>query len=90
MLYQTDSVKTTQFSLEFYSTSYAGIRIGPVVKRDVMKASIMLEHQSDNNKSERCFNDFCYRFFVFIILWAFFIFEVSLGRRADLHDFSVI
>lgn len=29
------------------SLQYAGIRIGPVVKRDVMKASIMLEHQSE-------------------------------------------
>lgn len=25
---------------------YSGIRIGPVVKKDVMKASIMLEHDS--------------------------------------------
>lgn len=30
-----------------FSLQYAGIRIGPVVKRDVMKASIMLEHQSE-------------------------------------------
>jgi hypothetical protein len=29
------------------SFQYAGIRIGPVVRRDVMKASIMLEHKSE-------------------------------------------
>ena len=25
---------------------YAGVKIGPVVKRDVMKASVMLEHET--------------------------------------------
>lgn len=30
----------------FLLLQYAGIRIGPVVKKDVMKASIMLEHDS--------------------------------------------
>lgn len=30
----------------FFLLQYAGIRIGPVVKKDVMKASIMLEHDS--------------------------------------------
>ena len=25
---------------------YAGVKIGPVVKRDVMKASVMLEHEA--------------------------------------------
>lgn len=35
----------TPFSIvPFNSLQYAGIRIGPVVKRDVMKASTMLEH----------------------------------------------
>ena len=24
---------------------YAGVKVGPVVKRDVMKASVMLEHE---------------------------------------------
>lgn len=32
--------------LQFFLLQYAGIRIGPVVKKDVMKASIMLEHDS--------------------------------------------
>lgn len=31
---------------QFFLLQYAGIRIGPVVKKDVMKASIMLEHDS--------------------------------------------
>ncbi|KAK0079716.1 hypothetical protein PV326_008583 [Microctonus aethiopoides] len=31
---------------ELETFRYAGIRIGPVVKKDVMKASIMLEHDS--------------------------------------------
>lgn len=30
----------------FFCSQYSGIRIGPVVKKDVMKASIMLEHDS--------------------------------------------
>jgi len=29
-----------------FCSQYSGIRIGPVVKKDVMKASIMLEHDS--------------------------------------------
>ena len=29
----------------FCSLQYAGVKIGPVVKRDVMKASVMLEHE---------------------------------------------
>ena len=32
---------TTYFKLQ-----YAGVKIGPVVKRDVMKASVMLEHET--------------------------------------------
>lgn len=31
---------------ESFSLQYSGIRIGPVAKRDVMKASIMLEHEA--------------------------------------------
>ena len=40
-------LKRCRLFMCFLSLQYAGIRIGPVVKRDVMKASIMLEHQSE-------------------------------------------
>ncbi|CAO1331177.1 unnamed protein product [Diamesa tonsa] len=46
---QASTLGSLEALLEFLKTSkipYAGIRIGPVVKRDVMKASIMLEHES--------------------------------------------
>ena len=33
------------FFNKFYCFQYAGVKIGPVVKRDVMKASVMLEHE---------------------------------------------
>lgn len=36
----------TNVGFRFFCAQYAGIRIGPVVKKDVMKASIMLEHDS--------------------------------------------
>lgn len=32
--------------INLFVLQYSGIRIGPVVKKDVMKASIMLEHES--------------------------------------------
>lgn len=35
-----------QFIINLFVLQYSGIRIGPVVKKDVMKASIMLEHES--------------------------------------------
>ncbi|XP_023247839.1 eukaryotic translation initiation factor 5B [Copidosoma floridanum] len=44
---QASTLGALEALLEFLRTSkipYAGIRIGPVVKKDVMKASIMLEH----------------------------------------------
>ncbi|KAL7049704.1 hypothetical protein ACKWTF_003828 [Chironomus riparius] len=47
---QASTLGSLEALLEFLKTSkipYAGIRIGPVVKRDVMKASIMLEHQAE-------------------------------------------
>lgn len=46
---QASTLGSLEALLEFLRTSkipYAGIRIGPVVKKDVMKASIMLEHDS--------------------------------------------
>ncbi|XP_055685895.1 eukaryotic translation initiation factor 5B isoform X1 [Lutzomyia longipalpis] len=45
---QASTLGSLEALLEFLRTSkipYAGIRIGPVVKRDVMKASTMLEHE---------------------------------------------
>lgn len=35
------------FAIISIYSQYAGIKIGPVVKRDVMKASIMLEHKPE-------------------------------------------
>ncbi|XP_023013103.2 LOW QUALITY PROTEIN: eukaryotic translation initiation factor 5B [Leptinotarsa decemlineata] len=46
---QASTLGSLEALLEFLRTSkipYCGIRIGPIVKRDVMKASIMLEHES--------------------------------------------
>ncbi|CAL8143028.1 unnamed protein product [Orchesella dallaii] len=46
---QASTLGSLEALLEFLRTSsipYSGIRIGPVVKRDVMKASVMLEHDS--------------------------------------------
>ncbi|CAG9819490.1 unnamed protein product [Phaedon cochleariae] len=46
---QASTLGSLEALLEFLKTSkipYCGIRIGPVVKKDVMKASIMLEHES--------------------------------------------
>ncbi|XP_076236596.1 eukaryotic translation initiation factor 5B isoform X1 [Calliopsis andreniformis] len=46
---QASTLGALEALLDFLRTSkipYAGIRIGPVVKKDVMKASIMLEHDS--------------------------------------------
>lgn len=46
---QASTLGSLEALLEFLRTSsipYANIRIGPVVKKDVMKASIMLEHDS--------------------------------------------
>ncbi|CAH1987865.1 unnamed protein product [Acanthoscelides obtectus] len=45
---QASTLGSLEALLEFLRTSkipYCGIRIGPVVKKDVMKASIMLEHE---------------------------------------------
>ncbi|XP_055701286.1 eukaryotic translation initiation factor 5B isoform X2 [Phlebotomus papatasi] len=45
---QASTLGSLEALLEFLRTSkipYSGIRIGPVVKRDVMKASTMLEHE---------------------------------------------
>ncbi|XP_058830857.1 eukaryotic translation initiation factor 5B [Topomyia yanbarensis] len=46
---QASTLGSLEALLEFLRTSkipYSGIRIGPVVKRDVMKASTMLEHEN--------------------------------------------
>lgn len=46
---QASTLGSLEALLEFLKTSkipYSNIRIGPVVKRDVMKASIMLEHDA--------------------------------------------
>ncbi|XP_032686654.1 eukaryotic translation initiation factor 5B isoform X2 [Odontomachus brunneus] len=46
---QASTLGALEALLDFLKSSkipYAGIRIGPVVKKDVMKASIMLEHDS--------------------------------------------
>ena len=46
---QASTLGSLEALLEFLKTSsiaYSNIRIGPVVKKDVMKASIMLEHDA--------------------------------------------
>ena len=48
---QASTLGSLEALLEFLKQSkipYAGVRIGPVVKRDVMKASTMLEHSPDH------------------------------------------
>ncbi|CAG2106460.1 unnamed protein product [Medioppia subpectinata] len=48
---QASTLGSLEALLEFLKTSkipYCGVRIGPVVKRDVMKASIMLESSPDH------------------------------------------
>ena len=45
---QASTLGSLEALLEFLKTSkipYAGVRIGPVVKKDVMRASTMLEHE---------------------------------------------
>lgn len=44
---QASTLGALEALLEFFKTKsipYSGIRVGPVVKRDVMKAAAMLEH----------------------------------------------
>jgi len=46
---QASTLGSLEALLEFLKESkipYAGVKIGPVVKRDVMKASVMLEHEA--------------------------------------------
>nr|XP_027206180.1 eukaryotic translation initiation factor 5B-like [Dermatophagoides pteronyssinus] len=48
---QASTLGALEALLEFLKDSkipYSGVRIGPIAKRDVMKASIMLEHSPDN------------------------------------------
>ena len=45
---QASTLGSLEALLEFLKTSkipYAGVRIGPVVRKDVMRASTMLEHE---------------------------------------------
>lgn len=45
---QASTLGSLEALLEFLKTSkipFAGVKVGPVVKRDVMKASVMLEHE---------------------------------------------
>lgn len=47
MYVQASTLGALEALLEFFkanSVPYSGIRVGPVVKRDVMKAAAMLEH----------------------------------------------
>lgn len=47
LIYKTLSqVSFSNKLFRFFQFQYSGIRIGPVVKRDVMKASTMLEHEN--------------------------------------------
>lgn len=47
MYVQASTLGALEALLEFFKTNnvpYSGIRVGPVVKRDVMRAAAMLEH----------------------------------------------
>ena len=51
-----------------FCLQYSGIRIGPVVKKDVMKASIMLEHDSQwvyLDSKILFWTNICFNFFIF-------------------------